>query len=45
MTLSGLAMLIMGVFGLIGLILVLLFDKPKNDKTPADEGKGSSRPS
>ena len=41
----GLAMLIMGVFGMIGFILVLLFDKPKSDKSPAAEGKGSSRPS
>ena len=45
MTLSGLAMLIMGVFGLIGLVLVLLFDKRKSDKPATGDGKGSSRPS
>jgi hypothetical protein len=38
-------MLVMGVFGLIGLIIALLFDKPKTDKTAAGDGKGSSRPS
>ena len=45
MTPFSLAMLIMGVFGLIGIILVLLFDKPKTDKTAAGDGKGSSHPS
>lgn len=45
MTPSSLAMLIMGVFGLIGIVLVLLFDKPKSDKTAAGGGKGRSRPS
>lgn len=43
MTPFSLAMLIMGVFGLIGLIIALFFDKPKSNKTAA-EGKGSSRP-
>jgi hypothetical protein len=45
MTLSGLAMLIMGVFGLIGFVFVLLFDKPKLDKGDTAETKGSSRSS
>ena len=45
MTPFGLAMLIMGVFGLIGIVLVLLFDKPKTDKTATGDGKGSSRSS
>jgi hypothetical protein len=45
MTPFGLAMVIMGVFGLIGIVLVLLFDKPKTDKTTTADGKRSSRPS
>ena len=45
MTPFSLAMLIMGVFGLIGLIIALFFDKPQSDKPAAGNGKGSSHPS
>lgn len=45
MTPFSLAMLIMGVFGLIGLIIALFFDKPKSDKAAGGDGKENSRPS
>ena len=33
----------MAVLGVIGIILVLIFDRPKTPKSPPAEGKGPSQ--
>jgi len=43
LTPSGWGFLFMAVLGVIGIILVLLFDRPKAPKTPPAEGKGPSQ--
>ena len=42
LTPTGWGFLFMTVLGVIGIILVLLFDKPKAPKDPTAEGKGPS---
>ena len=43
LTLTGWGFLIMGGLGVIGIILVLLFDRPRATKEPPAEENGRSR--
>jgi len=43
LTPTGWGFLFMTVLGVIGIILVLLFDKPKAPKTPPSEGEDHSQ--
>jgi hypothetical protein len=39
----GWGFLMAGALGVIGIILVLIFDRPKAPKPPSSEGKGPSQ--